>query len=187
MEDHCGEGLFDLDSTLAAYADSMAEYQELMRSPGEEAYIDRSRTLPAHVEERRRIIQRLPGFWRNLKRLPLGFDILEMATQIGFKNSILTQGPQHTNSAWTEKKEWCDEHVPGLDVHISQDKSAVYGKFLVDDWPPYFMEWLNHRPRGLVICVEQSWNKDVDHPRVIVYNGENKEEVYEALMAQAKR
>lgn len=188
MEENCGIALFDLDSTLADYDKSMSEQQALLRGPDEYVYHGRpGGDKPKHIEMRRRLIQSLPGFWRNLERIPLGFDVLDMTTRLGFKNNILTKGPQHTNIAWTEKKQWCDEHVPGLDVHISQDKSMVYGKMLCDDWPAYFMPWLEWRPRGLVICVEQPWNKDVEHPNVIIYNGNNKREVVDRIAECSER
>jgi hypothetical protein len=180
--------LFDLDGTLADYDKSMDRQQNLIRGAKEKRYVKMGPgDKRGPREARRRLIQSVPGFWRNLEPIKLGFEVLEMATNLGFENHILTKGPQHTNSAWSEKKEWCDEHVPGLNVHISQDKSMVYGKMLCDDWPGYFMEWLKVRPRGLVVCVEQPWNIDIEHPNVIIYGGYNKAEVYDRIVECKKR
>jgi 5'(3')-deoxyribonucleotidase len=180
--------LFDLDSTLADYDKSMYRQQNLLKGPKEKRYSKESRIhRTSYLEARKKLIQSSPGFWRNLEPLKLGFEVLEITTELGFENHILTKGPQNTNSAWTEKKEWCDEYVPGLDVHISQDKSMVYGKMLCDDWPEYFMAWLKFRPRGLVVCVEQPWNRDIKHPNVIVYDGHNKAEVYDRIVECKKR
>jgi hypothetical protein len=187
MEKNCGIALFDMDSTLADYGKAMNEQQLLLRAPREPVYQDRPDDKAGYIERRRRLIQSIPGFWRNLERISLGFDVLSMTKELGFNNNILTKGPQYTNSAWTEKKEWCDEHVPDLDVHISQNKSMVYGKLLCDDWPEYFMPWLDWRPRGLVICVEQPWNKDIKHPSVVVYNGSNRNEVYNRIVECSER
>lgn len=187
MEKNCGIALYDLDSTLANYRKAMATQQALLRGPDEPVEDDRFRSESEWIDNRRKLIQNVPGFWRGLERIPLGFDVLDMTTRLDFKNSVLTKGPQHTNIAWTEKKEWCDEHVSGLDVHISQDKSMVYGKMLCDDWPPYFMAWLEWRPRGLVVCVEQPWNKDVEHPNVIIYNGDNRQEVFDRIVECSER
>ena len=90
---------------------------------------------------------------------------------------MLTKGPLSSPNAWSEKVEWCKEHLPDADVTISQNKALVYGRVLVDDYPPYFLPWLEHRPRGLVVCVAHPWNAEAAHPNVIRYTGENLDEV----------
>jgi hypothetical protein len=84
---------------------------------------------------------------------------------------ILTKGPYNATSAWTEKVQWCREHIYYVPITITEDKSLVYGKVLVDDWPPYVTQWLEWRPRGLVIMPDQPWNQDFIHPNVFRYRG----------------
>ncbi|MGA0270493.1 MAG: hypothetical protein ACO3ME_09370, partial [Ilumatobacteraceae bacterium] len=76
---------------------------------------------------------------------------------------------------------WCREHLPGDLVTISSDKSMVYGRVLMDDWPPYVVPWLKARPRALVILPDRPWNQGFEHPRVIRYTGDNDDVVFEAL------
>ncbi len=140
-----------------------------------------------YVKERRWLIQRQPGFWRNLERLKLGFDIVDELRALQFSLHVLTKGPTSTPNAWGEKVEWCKEHIPDAIVTVAGDKSLVYGRVLVDDWPPYFLKWLEVRPRGLVVCVEHSWNKDVNHPNVFHYNGSNRADLRMRLLQAYER
>lgn len=183
--------LFDLDGTLADYDQSMREKMALL---GMKLPLDRER-MPPVQDYARKLIQSQSGFWRDLPRHMPGFEILNCALQIGFSPMILTQGPMSTPSAWTEKIEWCAKHVPNIPVTITRNKSLVYGRVLVDDWPPYFMEWLKVRPRGIVICPEHPWNKEVHdewctkstRDRVVVFNGSNAQEVVHALTGAFNR
>lgn len=199
-EPHDAIALFDLDGTLADFDGAMAEQMELLRSDLERAaglteipalsggYTPKEpwwRSNAPWMGKRRKLIKSQPGFWRNLKPLKLGFDVLDVARKLGFENHALTKGPEWDPKAWSEKVEWCKEHVPDLHITIGQKKSLVYGKVLADDWPPYFLPWLEVRPRGLVIAVEQRWNRDIEHPRVVIYNGTNLAEVRER-MAEAR-
>ena len=174
--------LIDLDGTVADYDKSMIRYMNSIRHPDELPYEGRllvkgKEIEPAYIEARRKMIQRMPGFWRNLDKLRMGFEVVSVLKGIGFNLHVLTKGPTSSPNAWSEKVEWCAEHLPEASVTISDDKSLVYGRILVDDWPPYFNAWLEKRPRGLVICVEHPWNKDIKHPNVIIYNDCNLYEV----------
>jgi 5'-nucleotidase len=84
--------------------------------------------------------------------------------------------------------EWCRRHLGAeTPVHITEDKGLVYGKFLYDDFPEYCLSWLRHRPRGLVIMPETSWNKDFNHAQVLKYSGKNLDEVRQALLICLQR
>ncbi len=98
---------------------------------------------------------------------------------------ILTQGPSKNPPAWTGKKLWIDENLgPEVDVTITRDKGLVYGKVLVDDFPPYIERWLAWRKNGLVIMPVNELNKDYKHSRVIRYDGTNIDEVRLAMQAR---
>jgi hypothetical protein len=43
----------------------------------------------------------------------------------------------------------------------------VYGKALVDDYPPYVEKWLKYRPNGLVLMPAHDYNAGFRHPNVI--------------------
>lgn len=187
--------LIDLDGTVADYDSALKEQLELLRSPNEPPYQDRYTQLtnPAsggelpYMEARRKLITRQPGFWRNLKRLNLGFDVVNIARDLGFKLHVVTKGPHSNGPAWSEKLEWAREHLPDATVHISGDKSVFYGRVLIDDYSPYFMAWLAHRPRGLVVCVAHPWNQQFavrganEHPNIFRYDGSNKDQLQEKL------
>jgi 5'(3')-deoxyribonucleotidase len=155
MTDHVDDqvALVDLDDTVAAYSKALREQMRLIQAPDEPAYMDRmfDREEP-YMEARRKLIQRQPGFWRGLEPIPLGFEIVEELRKQSFGIHVLTKGPKTTPSAWSEKVEWSTQHMPYATVTVAGDKSLVYGRVLVDDWPTYFEKWLLVRPRGLVIC-----------------------------------
>lgn len=138
--------LLDLDGTLADYREGMGRHCESF-SPS---------------DDERNKVHNTPGFFRNLKPLPLGFAIANVLKEAGFKLHILTHGPKKAPIAWTEKFEWCQEHMPDVPVTIASDKSLVYGKVLVDDWPSYYERWMKVRPRGLVIV--PAWPHNIDTP-----------------------
>jgi 5'-nucleotidase len=178
--------LIDLDGTVADYDGAMQRELEKLRAP-EEPAVRYERDPPVHIENRSRLIRRQPGFWRELARIPLGFEVVDELRELGFMLHVLTAGPKSSMSAWTEKAEWCREHLPDAFVTVTQDKSLVYGRVLVDDWPPYFEKWLAVRPRGLVIAVAHEWNAHVTHPSVLRYTGKNRAELRAALKAAYDR
>ena len=112
---------------------------------------------------------------------------------MGFLLHVLTKGPKYTRAAWSEKADWCAENLPDALITVTQDKSLMYGRVLVDDYPPYFEKWLEVRPRGLVVCVAHPWNGDFakggakEHPNVFRYNGTNREELRLALKSAFER
>ncbi len=173
--------LFDLDGTLADWDGHMRDHLTRLLSPGE--------TLPEQIHDeklpwlkaRMDVIKRQTGWWKNLPVFQLGWNVLNMARSIGFDISILTKGPYNTTSAWTEKVEWCRERLPHVKVTITEDKSMVYGRVLVDDWPEYVEPWLRVRPRGIVIMPAQPWNRKFRHERAVRYDGTNGPEVELAL------
>lgn len=183
--------LFDLDGTLADYDGQMRKGLAHIAGPMEPEFLDpsfdvHSETRP-WLEARKRLIKQQPGWWRNLPRFQLGWDVLQAAKKIGFDITILTKGPYTTTSAWTEKVDWCRNLLPHTKVTITEDKSAVYGRVLVDDWPAYVEPWLAVRPRGLVIMPAHPWNRDFEHDRAIIYDGSNIEEVIAAMQVAFDR
>lgn len=150
--------LVDMDGTVANFDGPLqADYK---------AVIGDDKVSPETEERIKSLIKKQSGWWRNLPVLGLGLSTVEHLAQIGFKITVLTKGPVRTTSAWTEKVEWCAKYMPYADVTITQDKGLVYGKLLVDDWPPYVERWLKWRPRGVVLMPDQPWNKDYAHPQV---------------------
>lgn len=156
--------LVDMDGTLVDYDGVMRRDLEKLRSPGEPEYEPTpGGEFPDWLEARRRVISLQPGWWRALPRLEMGFDILGALQAHGFSIHVLTKGPSRKPAAWSEKVEWCRAHLPPeVEVTVTENKSLSYGRVLVDDWPPYFMGWLTHRPRGVVIVPAQPWNEGVE-------------------------
>jgi len=169
--------LIDLDGTVADYDAAMLRDLNAIRCPHEPEETIPHRSDEPHMKARAKMIRSQPGWWFNLVPLKKGFDVIGLLKKYEFGLHVLTKAPNSVDEAWTEKIKWCKKYLPGVDITISQDKGLVYGKVLVDDWPPYVMDWLKHRPRGLVIMVEQRWNKDFNHPQVIKYNGTNLDEI----------
>jgi 5'(3')-deoxyribonucleotidase len=183
--------LFDLDGTLADYDGQLIKDLNKIRSPFEpevtNVHFDYN---PSYIEARRHVITNQLGWFRNLPKFNLGFDILEQCGYIGYKVSILTKGPSSKYAAWSEKLQWVHEHV-GKDeidgVTICHDKGLIYGNVLVDDYPEYIAAWLKYRPRGLVIMPAHDFNKDFNHPHVVRYDGTNLNKVISVLETQYNR
>lgn len=174
--------LLDMDGTVADYDGAMIAALETLRAPEEPPILLGHSKDPPHIEARKKLIKGTPGFWRRLPRIERGFEIVEDLREFKFELNVLTKGPSGTLSAWTEKAEWCREHLPDALVAVTEwPKAYSYGRVLVDDWPEYFMPWLHRRPRGIVIAVAQPWNEGVAHQNLIRYDGTNRDQVREAL------
>lgn len=180
--------LFDMDGTLFNLNDRMLEELRKMRSPHEpeinDPWLDEE-----WLEARRKAIKRVPGFWRDLPKLQVGWDVLEMSQSIGFKTQILTKGPSSISAAWMEKVDCLRKHMAErkYTITVTEDKSGQYGRVLVDDYIDYVEGWLKWRCRGLVIMPAHPWNEGYTHENVIRYDGSNKQEVYDALLAAFSR
>lgn len=182
--------LFDLDNTLADYQGAMERDLALISSPDEKPWTFEDGDPPAHIEHRMSLIKMQPGWWRQLAPMDDGFKLLQMANDIGFKPHILTKGPFKTTAAWEEKVLWVRLQIDHpIDITITQDKGLVYGRILVDDWPPYATRWLEHRPRGLVVMPKRSYNKDFRHPQIVLFDGTpaSTTEVFQRMRAAADR
>jgi 5'-nucleotidase len=155
--------LIDLDGTIADYDTEMQAQMRLIVSPAEADYFHRPQLdedEAPYIRARRKMIQRQPGFWRNLRPMERGFEVVEELRRFQFQLHVLTKGPTSTPNAWSEKLEWCKCYLDDALVTVTGDKSLVYGRVLFDDWPLYFEKWLTKRPRGLVICLDHPWNEE---------------------------
>lgn len=166
--------LVDMDGTLCDYTGALDRDLATLRAPSE--IINANDDAP-HLEARRRLIKSQPGWWLRLSPLTLGINIVEFLQEEGYTIHILTKGPVRLTNAWTEKVEWCRNFVPNAQVTITEDKGLVYGKILVDDWPPYIKRWLEWRPRGKVIMPAQPWNDKYSHQNVLRYDGKNEDDL----------
>lgn len=177
---------FDLDGTLADFPGAMKAAMEALAAPGETAYCEEQDDEPSHVRARRRMAKKVPGFWADLPRLKLGFDVLAITRELRYTHMILSKGPRSNPDAWAEKIVWCRRNMPDDDygITLTDDKGLVYGKVLVDDWPKYVRRWLTWRRRGLVIMPAHSYNAGFEHPQVVRYDGTNLQEVRDRLIAQ---
>lgn len=160
--------LIDLDGTTADYDRAMVVQLKLLRSPLEDQLESIPYgEVPTWLEARMDLIKRQTGFWRDLPPIPLGLEICRFLQNRGFRLMVLSKGPRRTTSAWTEKVEWAQTHLPDADITITYDKGLSYGKVLFDDYPPYIERWLQHRPRGKVLMLDNVYNSDFKHPNVL--------------------
>lgn len=170
--------LIDLDGTVADYDQAMQSRMLEMMCPYEQQQYTLYGVMPdrnlSYIKSRRDAIARVPGFWSGLSVIPAGMRIVEELGRIGFKRQVLSKGPESKDDAWAEKKSWSREHLPEIGVCITEDKSNVYGRVLFDDWPEYYEAWLEHRPRGLVICLARPENEHIPtkyRDQVVRYDG----------------
>jgi len=181
--------LFDMDGTLCDYEGTLRRELRKLESP-EEIGCEYTWNDAPYIEARKALIKSQPGWWQNLSRLPVGFEILNIVMEAGFMPHILTKGPYKTPSAWSEKLIWCRDNLPeNIPVTVTENKGLVYGRILVDDYPPYIEQWLEWRPRGLVIMPAYSYNKDFKDHNVVRYDGSPsiKNETIERVRLAASR
>lgn len=188
MKSSSAVALFDLDGTLADFDFAMETKLMSLANNIEIPYFQEQDNEPTYMKMRRRLIKKTPGFWRELPKFSLGFQVLEEVNKLNFDIMILSKGPRNNPTAWAEKIEWCHANLPmdemDIKITLTEDKGLVYGKVLVDDWIPYVERWLEWRPRGLVIMPAHDRNKDFRHPNVVRYDGTNLNEVIERLTFQ---
>ncbi len=92
------------------------------------------------------LIHSSEAWWVNLPRFRLGWDILKVVKRLGFHIVILTQRPRRNSVAYSGKKKWIDANLgEDIDVILTRDKGLVYGRVLVDDFPPSLMLLLRTR------------------------------------------
>lgn len=167
--------LLDLDATLADYDTALKRDLASIMGPNEnmaQLEQDYENDVP-YMENRVRMVRSQPGWWASLEPLKSGFDVVELLRKYGFLLHILTKAPNSVDTAWTEKVQWCKKYLPGIDIAITPNKGMVYGKILFDDHPKHIIPWLKHRQRGLVIMPDKPWNKELHHPQIIRYTGDN--------------
>lgn len=183
-------GLFDMDGTLFDHDQAVLRDLELLRAPGEKKIVQLHNMddIP-HMRARIDLIRRQPGWWKNLEKYQPGWDVYRAAVRLGYCIEILTKGPRTKPAAWMEKVECLQKHL-GEDVIaniVGKSKKRYYGRFLCDDFPDYCEEWLEHRPRGLVIMPAHHYNKKFKHPRAVRYTGKNLDQVRAALKIAKNR
>jgi len=175
--------LFDMDGTLCNYDLSLALELEKLKSPSEPTFhLPIRDDAPEYIKARANMIKKDTEWWANIPQLKLGFDIWELAEELEYDRMVLTQGPKKNPNAWAGKKIWIDKNLgEETGITITRDKGLVYGKVLIDDYPPYMERWLTWRPRGLGIMPISEQNKDYKNRQVIKYDGTNLKEVKNAM------
>lgn len=169
--------LFDMDGTLVDYDKPLRRRLMEVMPPEYAGNLPEdlhAHNLPQWMKDLKDMIQRQENWWRDLPPYIPGWQILEQAIEIGFDIHILTKGPSSKPNAWKEKLEWCRMHLDDdIKITVTEDKSLVYGRVLVDDFPEYMENWLANRPRGLGIMPKYCFNENFKHENVISYDGTN--------------
>jgi 5'-nucleotidase len=189
--------LVDMDGTVADYDAALRRDLAKLRSPeetGPPVIHGSKKQMPEFFRNRVNMIRSQSGWWENLGTRPDGFQIVSMLKRLGFEIHVLTKGPEESTNAFTEKARWCQKHLPGVPITLTEKKAMVYGRVLVDDWPPYVEPWLATRPRGLAVMPNRDWNKDFSHPNLVRAFVDpntgllaNYDEVFERLRHAAER
>ena len=171
--------LLDLDGTVADWDAAMI--RDLQRClpidyyPKIEIWMkEERRNRPEWVENLMSVIRNQVGWWFNLEPLDLGMHLFELikSSRWDWEINVLTKGPATKPNAWMEKVQWCTKYLGTVPVTVCANKSLVYGRVLVDDYPPYMEQWLKYRPNGLGIMPAHFHNRGFKHPNVIRVNSE---------------
>ncbi len=173
--------LFDMDGTLCDYDGQILKDLERLRGDEEPHFVGPIRKGPDHIKARVDAITATSEWWKNLPKLELGWEILKIAQEQGYRIMILSQAPIDNPEAWSGKIKWLQKHLPDVDMTLTRDKGLVYGKLLVDDYPEYILRWLTWRRNGLVIMPSNDSNSGFEHKQVIRYDGSNIEEIKQAM------
>jgi len=174
--------LIDLDGTLCDCRTAIRRHLDELRGPTEPPEDEEKLALAPHTVARQQIIMSKPGFWLALEPIPAGLQLADLLVRLGFDTHVFTKGPSNHPKAWSEKFEWCRVHVPKLKVTISEDKSLVCADVLVEDWPPYIVQWRQRCPSGLIIIPAQPWNGDfAPADNAIRYDGANLDDIRSRL------
>lgn len=153
--------LLDLDGTVC-------DWHNRLRRDVRDLLGHDEQKLPAEtVTKIEHLIRSQPGWYLSLEPLPIGFAIAGLLKEIGFTIMVATKASPKAKNAWSEKAAWCLRYFPDAEVTVTQNKTLMYGKILVDDYQKFAEPWLKHRPRGYVIMPDQLWNQGFEHPRVL--------------------
>ena len=173
--------LIDMDSTLFDYQNQLVADLQKLRSPSEteEVLYYGWKNNPTWLQARIDVVRHQPGWWRNLPRLEIGWQILRACQDVGFCCHILTKCPRSKPVAWMEKVQCINDHLGDkFPVHMvnsgddsGKDKSNNYGRVLVDDSPEMMEHWLSNMKRGLGIMPAHPWNESFSHQNVFRYSG----------------
>lgn len=177
--------LFDMDDTLFDHNGQLIRDLEKLSNPSEPKLTESNLfKLPQYIRERTFRIREKKEWWANLPRFQLGWDIWNLTEELDYSREILTKANLKNPAMWMGKVECIVKNMGDRTplTITSSSKSRHYGRVLVDDFPEYCSNWLNYRPRGLVIMPAHEYNKHFSHPQLIRYDGTNLEEVREALI-----
>lgn len=174
--------LFDMDGTLVDLDGQLANDLRRLKGPEEPDIVGNIRDAPEHIRRRADLIKSSSDWWANLPKLQLGWDVMGVTNELGYKTVVLTQGPSRNAAAWMGKKEWIDRELGNdTNITITRDKGLVYGMVLVDDYPEYIKRWLEWRRNGLVIMPASGSNAGFTNKQVVRYDGSNLDEARERL------
>lgn len=152
--------LLDMDGTVCRW------HERLDKDLNDLLGQDRAKLPPETITKIEHLIRKQTGWYFNLEPIELGFKIVEVLREVGFTIMVATKATPKAANAWSEKAAWCMKYFPHAQVTVTEDKTLLYGKLLVDDYPKFADPWLKKRPRGYVIMPDQPWNQGYEHPRV---------------------
>ncbi len=180
----------DMDDTLFDYKGQLTKDLEKLRRPHEPLFeFFPGVHMPDYIIKRIRGITATSGWWANLPKFQLGWDIWSLLGEMDFSREILTKANLKNPNMWKGKIECIVKNI-GYNFPAtvtSSEKGRHYGNVLMDDWQNYMLNWLAHRPRGLGIMPAHPYNKDFKHPQVVRYDGTNLEEVRNRLIELKRR
>jgi hypothetical protein len=177
--------LFDMDDTLFDHNGQLLRDLERISSPSEPKITESELFhVPHYIKKKLIEIRKTKSWWANLPKFQLGWDIWDIAGELGYRREILTKANLKNPSMWMGKVECIIKNISDKTplTITSASKSRYRGRVLVDDYPLYCSEWLDRNQKGSAIMPAHTYNSDFSHPRLTRYDGQNLEQIREVLI-----
>ena len=120
--------------------------------------------------------------YRNLQPIDGAVEAYHRMIEAGHHVSIVTSPWWQNPTCLQDKADWVEEHL-GPDARnnmvLSGDKTRVKGDYLIDD-KPRITGYYQH-PEWKQVLFDQPYNREVDLPRILTWEGWDPEEFFDSL------
>ncbi len=157
--------LVDMDSILVNLMDKwLTAHNE---AQGDDLTVDKIKTWDTHLYAKGgkavyKVLER-PGVFRSCLPLDGGVEAVQILQERGHEVFVVTAAMFPSN--FSEKVEWCHEHLPFLDKrHLGflHEKHLLSGDALIDDGPHNARAYRKAHPKSKILTIEYPYNSDCE-------------------------